>query len=94
MLQALGLAALHQRPGIHHEQENTIDSQQEGNHGDELGLKEIADRYKVGRSTITGWINKGVRIRGRLVVLQAYRVGNQWRVTWEALEQFIRDCNP
>lgn len=70
-----------------------MDGQRQEGPEEDLGLKEIAHRYQVGRSTIHGWIHKGVRIRGRLVVLRAFRVGNQWRVTREALEAFIRECN-
>lgn len=69
-----------------------MDGQQE-TPGSDLGLLEIAAKYNVGRSTVHGWVTKGVHVRGALVKLRAFRLGNQWRVTREALEEFIRKCS-
>ena len=44
-------------------------------------LKEIEDLLHVTRRTLYNWINKGQ--------LKAFRIGKEWRVTKDALEDFI-----
>lgn len=45
-------------------------------------LKEIVDLLQVTRRTTYNWIKDGK--------LKAFRVGKEWRVTKEALEEFIQ----
>ena len=45
-------------------------------------LKEIIDLLQVTRRTLYNWIKDGK--------LRAFRVGKEWRVTKEALEDFIQ----
>lgn len=45
-------------------------------------LKEIEDLLHVTRRTLYNWINSGK--------LKAFRIGKEWRVTRDALEEFTR----
>lgn len=45
-------------------------------------LKEIEDLLQVTRRTLYNWIKDGK--------LKAFRIGKEWRVTKEALEEFTR----
>ncbi|WP_339232725.1 helix-turn-helix domain-containing protein [Geobacillus sp. FSL W8-0032] len=43
--------------------------------------KEIAEKLKITSATVINWIKRGD--------LEALRVGNQWRITQEQLNEFI-----
>lgn len=45
-------------------------------------LKEIEDLLRVTRRTLYNWIKSGK--------LKAFRVGKEWRITKEALEEFTQ----
>jgi transposase len=57
-------------------------------------IRAIADRFHVTAATVWRWITQGVRIGGAIVQLAAYRIGHEYRVENEDLEDFMRRCNP
>ncbi len=58
----------------------------------DLTAEEVAGRVGVSVSTVRRWCQRGAEVMGRRVRLAGYRVGQNWRVSPEALEQFKRDC--
>jgi excisionase family DNA binding protein len=44
--------------------------------------EEIAERLKVSTKTVQAWLSKGQ--------LKGFRAGKMWRVTREALEEFLK----
>ena len=44
--------------------------------------KEVAEKFGVSRSIVNKWLREGQ--------LQGFRVGNMWKVTEEALSEFIK----
>ena len=58
-----------------------------------LTTRQISEKYQVGRQTVLDWIANGVQVNGARHVLQAQRIGKQFRVEQSALDQFVRALN-
>lgn len=54
-----------------------------------LKLSQVAARLNVVPQTVLGWIAKGVQTPNGLRKLAATRAGRSWRVTEQALEEFL-----
>lgn len=59
-----------------------------------LTVPEIAEQFRVRKSTVYRWIDPGVTVHGRLVQLKAIQVGVLLRVRPEAVRDFVRLCDP
>lgn len=57
-------------------------------------INDLAARLGRARLTVSRWIHTGLSIGGRIVKLQARRVGGRWEITREAWAQFQSDTNP
>lgn len=58
-----------------------------------LTTRQISERYQVGRQTVLDWISNGVQVDGARHLLQAQRIGKQFRVEQSALDQFVQALN-
>lgn len=56
-----------------------------------LKVSDVMSQLSVGRSTVRGWMLHGVKIRGRNYKLPAIRLGSHYRITQQALDQFISE---
>lgn len=59
-----------------------------------MGLSAVAKRMGVARDTVYGWIHAGIQTPSGRVRLESVRIGGRFRVTEEALTEFLRLLNP
>ena len=59
-----------------------------------ISVREVATKCRVSQPTVYRWITSGVIVGDRRVRLAAVRVGGQYQITPEVLDEFVRNCNP
>jgi hypothetical protein len=59
-----------------------------------LSPRQIAATYGVDVDSLHNWRTRGVVVGGFRVYLEMVRVGRHWRVSREAWERFLAECNP
>jgi excisionase family DNA binding protein len=59
-----------------------------------LTIDDVARELATNPKTVRSWIATGVTIGGRRLKLGSIRLGKRIRVPREAIEAFVRGCNP
>jgi hypothetical protein len=59
-----------------------------------LSPRQIAREYGVDADSVHNWRTRGVVVGGFRIYLEMVRVGRHWRVSRDAWERFLAECNP